>query len=223
MLTFPGGRWPLIRSYKPHYYPWFLTEPEIESLIHCLEQTIALYNEGENTLEEIRNAAPGEILVRSRENGVWVSRKAHVGFPKKEETPDIKLDDITIMRLLKLPATGQNEEIDLVHLAGHISDHEPHYFPLFLTGINEEQFAHNYGLFTPLTDYFQDSCNALFQAFLSRGSKPRTVLLKDGSLFASVFGKIGEKVGIQCRLCDNLPYVSDFVNSMNESMDNGIR
>lgn len=221
MFTFPGGGWPLVRSYRPHYYPWFLTEPEIESLTHCLTQTLALAENGENTLEEIRSVKPGEILVRCRENGLWVSRKVHVGFQALEETPDIKLDDITIRRLLSLPATGPNEEMDLVHLSGRITDHEPPYFPIVLTGINEKQFAHNYGLFPPFTDYFQDCCNALAQAFLSRGSKPRKVLLKDGSLFADVFEKIGEQVGIQCKRCDVLPYVSGFINSMDEAMEGG--
>lgn len=221
LLTFPGGGWPLIRSYSPHYYPWFLTEPEIESLMSCLEQTLAFAEKGEESIEEIRSVKPGEILVRCRENGSWVSRKVHVGFSVKEETPDIQLDDITIRRLLGLPATGPKEEIDLVHLSGRITDHEPPYFPIVLTGINEEQFAHNYGLFPPFTDYFQDCCNVLAQAFLSRGSKPRMVLLKDGSLFADVFEKIGKRVGIQCQRCDDLPYVSDFINSMDQAMEDG--
>ena len=38
MLSFTGGAWPLIRSYKPHYYPWYLSEAEIEALCVCIEQ-----------------------------------------------------------------------------------------------------------------------------------------------------------------------------------------
>ncbi|HAJ78677.1 MAG TPA: hypothetical protein DCO75_02805, partial [Fibrobacteres bacterium] len=79
MLSFPGGTWPLIRSYKPHYYPWYLSEAEIEALCVCIEQTLELYNEGENALDTIRNVVPGEILVRSKEDTAWISRKVQIG------------------------------------------------------------------------------------------------------------------------------------------------
>ncbi|GEM_PF-3617437 len=223
LLTFPGGGWPLIRSYRPHYYPWFLTEPEIETLMRCLEQTLVLAEKGEESIEEIRSVKPGEILVRSKENGSWISRKVHIDYGAKEKTPDILLDDITARRLVDLPATGLSEEIDLVHLSGRISDHEPPYFPLMLVGINEEQFANNYGLFPPFTNYLQDCCHALAQAYLSRGSKPRMVLLKDDSLFADVFEEIGKLAGIQCKRYDALPHVSDFINSMDKAMEDGSR
>jgi len=129
LLTFPGGGWPLIRSYSPHYYPWFLTEPEIESLMSCLEQTLAFAEKGEESIEEIRSCKAGG-------NPRAVQRERFVGFPKSPRrilgegrNPDIQLDDITIRRLLGLPATGPKEEIDLVHLSGRITDHEPPLFP----------------------------------------------------------------------------------------------
>ena len=114
MLTFPGGRWPLIRSYRPHYFPWFLSEPEIDDLCDCLEQTLLLYNEGEKALDQIRNVPKGQILIRCKEDSSWVAHVATVGYPKEEITPDITLDDMTIKRLRDLPVSGQKEEIDLL-------------------------------------------------------------------------------------------------------------
>jgi hypothetical protein len=67
----------------------------------------------------------------------------------------------------------------------------------------------------------KQSTRALAQAFIARGSKPRKVLLKDGSLFADVFEKIGKGAGIQCKRCDDLPHIADFINSMDEAMENG--
>jgi hypothetical protein len=221
MLSFPGGSWPLIRSYMPHYYPWFLTEPEIEALTLCLDQTLVLAEKGDDALEEIRNVKPGEILVRCKENNSWVSRKIHVGFPAKEEIPDVQLDDISKQRLLKLPATGLSEEIDLFHLPGRITDREPPYFPLVLAGINEQEFAHNYGLFLPFADYFQEACESLVKSFLTRGTKPVKVLLKNDSPFADVFERVGKDAGIQCERRDSLPNLSDFIATMDESMEDG--
>jgi hypothetical protein len=221
MLSFTGGEWPLFRSYKPHYFPWFLTENEIESLYDCLEQTLALYDQGEDSLDDIRDAAPGEMLVRCKEDDEWVSRKVHIAYPAKEETPEIRLHDVTMQRLLNLPDTGLKEEIDLVHLPGPIKDHEPPYHGLILLGVNEKQSANQYGLFAPFTDYFQESCDNLLQSFLSRGSKPRTVVLKDDSAFADLFESIARQVDIRFERSDELPYIADFLDSMEQAMSDG--
>jgi hypothetical protein len=220
-LTFAGGKWPLIRSYRPHYFPWFLTAAEIEALGDCLEQTLALYAAGEAALNEIRNAARGEMLVRCMAGSAWSSHKARIGYPLKDETPEIHLDDFTIQRLLNLPASGLQEEIDLVHVPGAIKDHEPPYFGLVLLGIDARPFANQYGIFPPFHDYFQASCDKLAQAFLARGSKPCMVLLKDESPFADVFEKIAPKADIKYARSAELPYISNFLNSMDQSMAGG--
>jgi hypothetical protein len=220
-LSFSGGNWPFIRSYRPHYFPWFLTVPEIETLGDCLEQTLALYAQGETALHEIRNAARGEMLVRHMTGSAWSSHKVRIGYPLKDETPEIHLDDFTIQRLLNLPATGMKEEIDLVHLPGAIKDHEPPYFGLVLLGINEQPLANPYGTFPPFLDYFQASCDKLAQTFLSRGSKPSLVILKDGSPFADVFEKFAQKVAIKYAGSAELPYIADFLNSLDQSMADG--
>jgi hypothetical protein len=77
-----------------------------------------------------------------------------------EKTPEIQLDDITIRRLLNLSATGLSEEIDLIHLPGAITDHEPSYFGLVLAGVNEKQFAHQYGPLTIVEEQYSccDNC-----------------------------------------------------------------
>lgn len=221
LLSYPGGKWPLFRSYKPHYFPWFLTENEIESLYDCLEQTLSLFNEGEDIIDHIRDTAHGEMLIRCKEDDKWVSRKVHIGYPAKEETPEIILDDVTMQRLLNLPSSGLKEEIDLVHLPGTINDHEPPYFGLFLMGVNEKQFANQYGLFPPFTDYLKESCDKVLQSFLSKGAKPRMIQLKNDSAFADVFEGIAKQVDIRFERIDELPYITDFLYSMEEAMSNG--
>lgn len=221
MLSFPGGKWPLFRGYKPHYFPWFLTEDEIEPLCDCMEQTLALNERGDASLDDIRNAPPGHMLVRRKENGAWVSRTVFVDDPGEEETPEILLDDITRRRLRNLPDNGLKEEIDLVHVPVPISDHEPPYYGLLLVGINEEGVANQYGVFPPFTDYFWDSCNSLLQSFLSRGAKPRTVVLKNESSFARVFEGIARDIDITCEWTNTLPHIADFVDTMEQTMPDG--
>ncbi len=219
MLSFSGGSWPLIRSYRPHYAPWYLSEPEITALLHCLDQTLALNNQGEDAIDEIRNVKTGEILVRHKENGEWVSDKVPIVYPAKEETPEIRLDDITVKRLQNLPSMGLVEEIDLGHISAPIANHEPPYFGLALVGIDEQQFAHQYGLFPPFADYFQAACDSLSRTFLTRGNKPGMVLLKDDSPFADVFERIAGQIGINCKRHKELPLVDDFFASMDQAME----
>lgn len=218
MKTFPGGKWPLLRSYRPHYLPWFLTESEIEVLCDCLEQTLALYRQGDDALEHIRAVEPGKILVRHKNGSSWVSKEVSVSYPIKEEVPEIQLDDMTTQRVLKLPDTGLKEQIDLVHLPAAIYDHEPAYFGLLLMGIDEKQIATEYGLYKPFDDFFQKSCEGILQAFLSRGTKPVIVMLKNGSPFADVFEHIAGQVGIHCERADELPDIDDFVNTLEQNM-----
>jgi hypothetical protein len=221
MLSFSGGSWPLIRSYRPHYAPWYLSEPEITALLHCLEQTLVLYNKGEDAIDEIRDVEPGEILVRHMEHGEWVSDKVPVVYPAKEELPEIRLDDITVKRLLNLPDTDLAEEIDLGHISMPVGNHEPPYFGLALVGINEKQCAYQYGLLPPFTDYFQDACDSLAKAFLARGKKPGAVLLRDGSQFADVFEIVAGQTGINCKRCEDLPLIDDFLDTMDQAFKNG--
>jgi hypothetical protein len=218
LLSFPGGRWPFFRSYRPGYIPWYFTENEIVTFCDCLEQTFTLFDGGENSIDTIRNGAPGEFLVRCKENDVWVSRKVQITQLAKEKTPELLLDDVTRQRLLNLPDSGPCEEIDLIHLPKAIGNHEPPYYAVLLIGINETQFANQYGIFPPFTDYFSLSCDALVQSFLSRGAKPRTVLLKNDSAFADVFENIAMQAGICVERRDALQFIGDFQNSMEESL-----
>src|SRR5207237_8191891 len=41
-LKFKGGAWPMFRSYRPGYLPWFVTLDEARFLIHALSQIIAV-------------------------------------------------------------------------------------------------------------------------------------------------------------------------------------
>ncbi len=217
-LSFSEGKWPLVRRYQPHFFPWFLSEPEIEDLCDCLEQALLLYDKGVSALTLIRNVKPGEILVRLKENGSWVSHHKEIPPPMKKDTPKIQLDDITAQRLRNLPATGFTEEIDLIHLPGAITDNEPHYFGLVLLGINEEELANQYGLFTPFEDYFQHSCESLVQVFLSRGSKPRKVFLKDDSPFADQIETVAQQSDIRFERVDKLPMICEFLDSIDKKM-----
>ncbi len=218
LLSFQGGNWPLIRSYRPHYAPWFLTESEIEVLCDCIEQTLALYDEGEDVLEQIRNNENGDMLLRSFQNSSWVSTRRPVLYPAKEEAPAIHLDDFTAQRLRNLPDNGLKEEIDLVHLPGIITDHEPFYFGLLLVGINEQK-VNQYSLVKPFEDYFEQACKILAQSFLKRGSKPCMVLLNAKSLFSKVFERIAAQADIRCEMADELPYITDFENSMLDKLN----
>jgi hypothetical protein len=218
MLTFTGGQWPLIRSYRPHYFPWYLTEQEIEVLCDCLEQTLVLYGKGDEVLDKINGVNPERMLVRRKEEGRWVSRTMAIDFPPADELPHIDLDDITIQRLRSLPETGLPEEIDLFHLPGPIQDHEPHYFGQVLVGINEQQLAKQYGLFAPFRDYLREACESLAAAFIERKEKPRLVVLQQDSPFAEVFEKIARRAAITCKIVDRLPFVEHFVATMEETM-----
>lgn len=185
-----------------------------------MEQTLELFDDGENTIETIQNLEPGKRLVRCMENNKWTSKMVSVAWPAVEETPEIALDDITAARLKKLPGTGPCEEIDIVHLSGTITDHEPPYYCLLLAGVNEKKLATRSTLLKPFTDYYQTACDELAQSFLTCGKKPRMIFLKNGSTFAEVFSRIAAQAGIECVRQDELPNLPDFTSALDEDMKN---
>jgi hypothetical protein len=115
-LTFRGRQaWPLFRSYRPGYFPWFLEPAEARFLTHAIEQAIDVvlrYRDNPDLLQQ-----PGEYdyLVRvPHQEGtalVWEDRIVTVP-PVEPELVAVPMDMLALETARKLPRMSQALEVD---------------------------------------------------------------------------------------------------------------
>jgi hypothetical protein len=131
-LKFRGaGAWPMFRSYRPGFMPWFVTAEEARFLAHALEQTLEVaprIKEDPDILQPESDNGDGEIyLVRVPREGegglVWEDVMMHVPLPEGE-TVNIRLDSGVLARLKESPRRGIELEVDLFSLPTGIGERD---------------------------------------------------------------------------------------------------
>jgi hypothetical protein len=109
-------QWPMFRSYRPGYAPWFIEAGEARSLAEALEQLLEVaprFREDPSLLEPDEES----YLVRaSQENTdgtrLWQDRAVEVP-PPEPESIQIEMDPETLETLQSLPQGGYELEMDL--------------------------------------------------------------------------------------------------------------
>ncbi len=133
-LGFRGrGAWPLFRSLRPGYYPWFLTGREARLLSVVLEQSVAV---AERARVEPDLLLPGNedgVLFRipRGQGGGWTYERRHVDAPPPPEPPRQSLDETMLERALAGRGRLRRAwEVDIFRMRSPVSDGEVRpYFP----------------------------------------------------------------------------------------------
>jgi len=117
--------WPLFRSYRPGFFPWFLEAREARFIMYVLEQTLDValrYREDESLLETSDNES---YLVRvpRKEDAilVWEDRIMHVPQPEPPHI-SIAINTQEIKALKGLPQGRHIIEIDLFMFPAKIGE-----------------------------------------------------------------------------------------------------
>ena len=119
-LKFRGRQaWPLFRSYRPGFFPWYLEAPEARFLRHVLEQTMDVAPRFKEDPALLATPDENSYLVRvPREEGgalAWEDRVVAVPPPEPETIP-IRLDAKVLEQVRRLSRTLQALEVDLYML-----------------------------------------------------------------------------------------------------------
>lgn len=118
-LKFRGGSaWPMFRSIRPGFHPWFVEGWEARLLTCAIEQTLDVAPRFQED-PDLLDTPAGEFLVRipvKAEVGVgWEDRV--VAVPSPERAPvEAVVDDLTRKRLEGLPRGDQKLEMDVFML-----------------------------------------------------------------------------------------------------------
>ncbi len=116
-LKFRGkNAWPLFRSYRPGYYPWFIESAEARFLLVALEQTIEVAPRFKQKPSLLRPSVGRSWFARvpqQQEGGlVWEDHIMEVLPPKPPPIP-VKIDNQAIEAVKRLPKGSLVFEVDL--------------------------------------------------------------------------------------------------------------
>jgi hypothetical protein len=137
-LKYRGSQaWPVFRRYLPGYFPWYLTDDEMEFAALVLEQVIAVSEAYRHSPEKAGPFPDGRFLVQTCENGKWsgIRVKCHPAQPRSIYLSPTPIPDDLFEKVDSppLPRCGA-WEIDVFYAAPYVNEEkgERPYFPLVM-------------------------------------------------------------------------------------------
>jgi len=140
-LKFRGRQaWPMFRSYRPGFLPWYLEAWEVRFLTHALEQAVEVGLRFEEDSAMLDTANDDSYLVRTpqEEEGslMWVDRIVTVAPPEPKPI-SIVMDVDTFEEVKRLPRGQHLLEIDCFTMPTRIEEKGTRpYFPYILLVID---------------------------------------------------------------------------------------
>ncbi|MGH3149043.1 MAG: DUF7309 domain-containing protein, partial [Rubrobacter sp.] len=136
-LKFRGrNAWPMFRSYRPSFLPWFLEVEEVRFLSCALEQLADVaprFREDSSLLEP--SGGEGYLLrAPRREGGTLLWEDASMGVPPLDAPPiEVEVEVSKIEALGRLPRTAARLEVDFFMFPAPVRDQgDRPYFPHML-------------------------------------------------------------------------------------------
>jgi hypothetical protein len=142
-LRFRGrGAWPLFRSQRPGYFPWYLDQDEARFLTHALEQAVIVAQRAlDGNLTLTAGVDGEEIFTRGFRDGSW--HDAWRPAPAAPAAPQEEVGPVDEVRLQRVRATKQRGketwQLDVFVLPAPIQERgERPYLPYMLLAANQQ-------------------------------------------------------------------------------------
>lgn len=218
-LRFRGKKaWPLFRSYRPYYLPWFLNREEVRFLTLALEQAIQVSKRFKKNPDILKPPLMDQIMVRVRNNGGWIDEWMETPHEEKEVMIGFVEED-ALNDMLELSHQGV-WEVDYSPLPEPVQDDpaERPYFPYMIIWADHEQsLMMNNTLAEPKqwVAMFLDSFKEVIE---SRGSLPQKILLRREEIF-NLLENIAYTLKIELKMVDDLDIIDDAQEYIENSLD----
>lgn len=218
-LKFRGKRqWPMFRSYRPGFVPWFLTPPEAGFLPIALSQAIqvAMRLRDNPDLLDPPHGDPELYLVRGLEGGTWRDRWQRPA-PYKARQPVPLMDEVRLARIQRdeFPRKTTWHAACLI-LPMVIEEGDRPYYPYGFPVLSDEGIALGLDLLKPGEIEY-----APRDKFLDLVEKLKCLpefLLVAGEEAFHLLEPIAGRLGFQIKQADRLPTIEAFVTSMEKFM-----
>lgn len=124
-LTYRGKMaWPMFRSFRPGFMPWFTDDKENRFLVHILEQALYVSERVKENPEFIKHVSEAGFFARIPENvnGELAWKDGTIAVPPPPSSFDITLmyERDTIEKLKNIPMVDAESEIDLFILPSYV-------------------------------------------------------------------------------------------------------
>ena len=194
-LRFRGRQaWPMFRSYRPGYLPWYLEPQEVRHLTHALEQAaeVALRFKEDPALLEPIDEESYLVRVPRQVDGelVWEDKIVSVPPPEPEGI-SVVMDPQALEYVKQLPQGEHTLEADLFVFPIHIQDRgaRPYMPHMLLVVESESGFILGSELLEPkqgLAEIWGSVPMQLVQQLANLGTRPREIRVQSFQLFALV-------------------------------------
>jgi hypothetical protein len=194
-LRFRGRQaWPMFRSYRPGYLPWYLEPQEVRHLTHALEQAaeVALRFKEDPALLEPIDEESYLVRVPRQVDGelVWEDKIVSVPPPEPEGI-SVVMDPQALEYVKQLPQGEHTLEVDLFVFPIHIQDRgaRPYMPHMLLVVESESGFILGSELLEPkqgLAEIWGSVPMQLVQQLANLGTRPREIRVQSFQLFALV-------------------------------------
>jgi hypothetical protein len=231
-LKFRGpNAWPLFRSYRPGYLPWFLTRTEARFLIHALSQILDVtkrLRDEPHPIQPVARVEKGGHWVRvSHEEGAEVVWEDQVWLlPRPKTEPPALIVDSDLLELLKLIPQGDLDlEVDLLLTPGRIVKPGQRPLAVYVLMIADRDSGFILGADAmtaenSLEDMHAGIPNALVKALLQNQIVPTRLLVRSKFL-RGLLRNLTQSLNIELRHADELPSMDEAAAFMKESMLGG--
>jgi hypothetical protein len=135
--------WPLFRSYKPGYFPWFLHRDEVSCMTVALQQAKLVCLRLKDNKKLLSPPKKNLYLVRVPEKKggmiVWKDEWREPAPLKQAKCSDVPLDEIRLQRIRKTAeSTPMIWEVDFFYAPTPITKGERPYFPYAIMLIDRD-------------------------------------------------------------------------------------
>ena len=213
-LKFRGrNSWPMFRSYKPGFYPWYLEPSEAQFLIHTLEQTLEVlsrYQDDETLLEPETDITYLVRVSRQTEGGLeWRDEFMEI-LPPESEPVEITIDGPTMEAFLNLEQAVKTVDADVFMFPGQIQEkagERPYYAYMLMIVEPETGMVIGSELLSPfpsLEAMWGKIPETIFKAMVKVNLYPNEIRISSPRLYM-VMEPVAEDIGFSLSLVEYLP------------------
>ena len=225
-LKFRGrNAWPLFRSYRPGFVPWYLDAYQVRDLTDVLKQVVVVaprFMEDPSLFDtKDEGLSFARIPERRGDRTVWKDGVVEIPPPPVSLPAYVSNDLIERCRGLR---SLEDVEMDLFAVATPIVDGGRPYYPyvLFLVGA-DSGFVFGFRLLTvesSIESLWAEVPGCLAELMAETATVPKTAYVRLERLRSSI-APLAEKVGFKIELAEDLPELDLAKQSLVEFMTSG--
>ena len=218
-LTFRGSQnYPLFRSIRPGFMPWFITSEEAQTLIYAIEQTLEVaprVKEDSDILDDESDTENEVVLVRSAEKQsgklVWRDEMREIPPPDEKEFI-IKIPQALVDELKAFPqAENLVLEIDLFYAPTPVGEKgkRPYIPKMLLLADGRSGMIVGFQMIQPKEDEMENYSeigSRVFECLEKLNVRPQEIRIADDDLFDLLKG-VNQQLSIKLRQTGDLPAV----------------